>query len=426
MKIGREEWQAELRERIKISLPRLKRVGITSGYTIIAASAMLPVVIAGAGWLTALASMVGSVGANLISNRIQGAKDDIDLANRLQNLPSDDQVHQYIQLLLEKLDAVNVARQGLSESDWARLEQILDSRLSYLGGHIYEKVIEAPEILEKVSGAQARIIARKSLRKTWWLKKGQQNLNANLQLWPMAYYKTRYTVKYQETKREQIKNEKGEIVNTVEREKQGTTSPIDVGIIVYPDTIITRGANELQQRVFAGLNNFQSNEDIMWGSKSVAQFVYDSIYYPLWKSFRTLLKSPKIKVAEKKIKYWKNPSDYLTKPGYLSISEDQLIEDARKFTQQELAYYYNNLSNTTFLGAEYGQESIRCARYPFWIIEASAPNICTLVIDGLTGKILFVRAYANRLTEAIVAGTAIFVVIVLISIFAYFFIPLFR
>src|SRR5689334_19425708 len=130
MTITREDWQEDFYKRIKSSLPVLNMAGIYSGYAIIAATAILPVLIAGAGWPAALVTMVGSVGANLISNIVQGAKDEVEIARKLQNLPLDDPAHEKVQLLLEKLDAFNVARQALPESDWIRLELLLDRKLS--------------------------------------------------------------------------------------------------------------------------------------------------------------------------------------------------------------------------------------------------------------------------------------------------------
>ncbi|MCK7505708.1 MAG: hypothetical protein MZV70_17595 [Desulfobacterales bacterium] len=60
----------------------------------------------------------------------KGAKDEVDIARKLEGLSITDPIHRHIGSLLNKLDAVNIARQGSSEMNWIRLSRIFPTLVS--------------------------------------------------------------------------------------------------------------------------------------------------------------------------------------------------------------------------------------------------------------------------------------------------------
>ena len=421
MTITREEWQNDLRKRIGLSLPELKRVGVYSGYAIIAASVILPVAIAGGGWFPALVAMVGSVGASLISNMAQGIKDEVDLARKIESLPASDPTHQHIHLLLEKLDAINVARQGLPESDWMRLEQLLDRKLSNLTATQKNPSVSAPIIVEKINGPQARQIARQYLKQTWWINKQQGKSTLQLFHWPMAYYSAQCVAKYQLKTDERYKDEKSDLILVKTITSEHHTNPLPIQMVFIPKGILQDKDHVLTQRVYNSINGFDSANDINWGNNGFIQWGYEKIILPSWNFLRYRFRSGAVTAAGRKIKFWNfAKSDYKTKPNTLEVPEQKVLEDARYLAKQELVRHYNATSNMSLLETHYGQEEINFAHYPFWVFENNLPDQRKIVVDGLNGKVLYTFSTAG-LAASITVSTIMFLVILfVIGIIAIF------
>jgi hypothetical protein len=422
MTISREDWQIELTNVIKTSLPRLKQFGINSGYTIIAASAILPVVAAGGDWVTALATMVGGIGANLISNLVQGAKNDIDVANRLQSAPPDDKVHQYIEELLEKLDAFNIVRQSLPESDWERLERLLDRKFFEYGNLSIRQstTSNAPYITQKINRPQAKSIAFQALKRTWWVKKEQQKSEVNLHTWPMAFYDAHYLVNYEDKIIEEDKDKDGNVINrrTVPLRD---TSPSSVELVILPRVATKRGENILAEQAYSAINGFTLGFEPDWGDNFFAKKSFDWLCNGALCWINNFLRIFGINTIRKQLAYFgARYFDYQTKPGFLPISLESILEDARHLAKKTLIGRWRT-STRSVLGLEIGQEDIQVVQYPFWVVDMTqSSETWIIVIDAVDGKVIFIKAPANIMAQIMTSLIGFFVIGIILTIVGFF------
>ena len=116
---------------------RMRRAGIKSSYTMVAASALWPVVSAAQAGNSsagaALLGVAGNVGANLLANLLQNCRDETDGARRLAALPKEDPLRTHLDTVLEHLGAFAAARSALPEADRDWFVQTLRTELTELG-----------------------------------------------------------------------------------------------------------------------------------------------------------------------------------------------------------------------------------------------------------------------------------------------------
>ncbi len=423
MTITREAWQRDLLNRIKSSMPELSRAGISSGYVIIAASAILPVLVAGVGWPAALATMVGSVGANLISNIVQGAKNEVDVARKLQTLPLNDPTHEHIRMLLEKLDAYNVIQRGLPEDDWRRLEILLDRKFSQysLGAHNSQPELDAPILSENVNKQRAREIGYASIKKAWWIKKkGIGKSRLELYCWPIVFYDADYMVRYQTERHEDDKDSEGRVVNTRTITSPGTSHD-RVEIVLLPASITSRGAQAFPEKIYNVINGLELEREIDWGRNAVARFSYNYLLVPLFFS------RPRSNV--KKLKYWETKIAYSSTHGALQVEKDTVLSDARHLSERYLVKVWTTSSRTVKETIP-GPEKIRAAQYPFWVFGADSPSgFYQIATDGLSGNVLFMQAPASlpaHIVASLVGSVVIAFCVALLVWILYSILPLLR
>jgi hypothetical protein len=425
MTISRQEWQNDLRERIVRSFPKIRAAGINSGYAILAASAILPVILSGAEWFTALVTLVGGVGAELIANKVQGAADEVDLARKLDNLSDNDQTHEYIKILLEKLDAQSIAQQGLPESDWYRLEDLLDRKLSQFSGQISSRQgVEVLKIKEKKTSSQARQIARSHIQKNKRVQSQQKKARIDLHHWPLAQYKARYLVRYQIEETERDKDDDGYVKNirTVIRNRSKENTPVELAI--FPRKSVHSIRPELVDSVYGAINKTNPTLVLCWDSRFL-EFGYEKVHLPFWRWLGFVFNFRKgFTGAAKKlnVSIFGDTQQNISK-SFIEVSESLALSDSQNTAKTLLAEEYNAISGRVFIDAMPTQEDITYFLYPFWEFSMGQRAPSTIVIDGVNDNILYQRSPANLLSkiligfEMIVAGLLL---IAFLGIFIYF------
>ena len=131
-------WKERVGERLRDWKPRMQRAGINSVYAFLSAASLWPVVEAAkAGeWaaLAALGGVLGAVGTNLLANRVQEWKDETDGARRLAaEVEGEPGLRDELDAVLERLEAVPVASEDLSEDDRRWFTGALREELGSLG-----------------------------------------------------------------------------------------------------------------------------------------------------------------------------------------------------------------------------------------------------------------------------------------------------
>lgn len=418
MSFTREDWQSDLQDKVKFVVPKLKQKGITSGYAVIAASALLPMLISGAGWFPVLVSLVGNIGANLIANQIQDAKDEVDIAQKIQNLPDNHPLNIQIKLLLEKLDAFNIASQGLPEGDWVRLERLLDEKLSRIGtSHIInEPTVFSPIIHEKVSGTQARQVARQHFVDTWWAEKTHGKTTVFLTHVPTALYRAKCYATLQVKEKEDQRDSNGNFLGKVTVVTNETTNSIPIRLILFPVGVSQKSSSLIQEKLYKAINKLALSDEIEWDRKSFASWGYKTFIAPM----RHPSSPDGIKGAEHNIGYWfENKETYETKPSTLPIQREKINNDAR-YAVEEILAEKNNVNNVitgrSLLGVRFGDEEIDFAQYPFWIFEVSSPGFAKIIVDGLTGEIQYSCMKPNFMAKVVFSIITLFIIMIILIV----------
>jgi formylglycine-generating enzyme required for sulfatase activity len=143
MPIDFDFWKTDLSQRIQHWLPRMRKAGVTTSYGLLCAASLAPVIAAWQqGDMTmafAFAGLLGSIGANLLTNVIQSVKDktDEEMGHQiLQSAESDPKIREDLDKLLQKLNAVPLLKSELGGEDQAWFLNTLRSELSRLRSSI--------------------------------------------------------------------------------------------------------------------------------------------------------------------------------------------------------------------------------------------------------------------------------------------------
>ena len=154
-------WKEKAQQRLHDWKPRMQPTGVASVYAFISAAAMWPVVEAAqAGeWaaLAALGGVLSGLGSNLLANQIQNWKDEGDAAKDLaQAVPENSQLRAELDVVLEQLDAFNLAGQALSEEDRQWFAETLKSELEKIdSGIVYDATLIGDGAIAQGEGAIA-------------------------------------------------------------------------------------------------------------------------------------------------------------------------------------------------------------------------------------------------------------------------------
>jgi formylglycine-generating enzyme required for sulfatase activity len=142
----------DLKQKLRQSLhgwrPRMEKAGITTIYALLSSYSLWPILLAyqqgqfhDMAGVMALGALLSSLGINVVStqltNQLEKWRGEIDseekLAQRLEALPADSALHADLEAMLDKLGALELARESLSESDKAWFGQMLRDELRRLG-----------------------------------------------------------------------------------------------------------------------------------------------------------------------------------------------------------------------------------------------------------------------------------------------------
>lgn len=132
------DWTEQFKTALAGWRERMQRMGVTSSYAMVTASALWPIAAAARGgdWsaLVTLGGALGaSVGGNLIANQIQQWKDEAECVHQIAALEKDDQSREALDKILEKLGAFAEARLALAKADRMWFSQTLRAELAELG-----------------------------------------------------------------------------------------------------------------------------------------------------------------------------------------------------------------------------------------------------------------------------------------------------
>ena len=139
-----ELWKQQSQAKLQELLPRLRKAGVTTAYGILAAGALVPAAAAFSQGqpfevMLALSSLVGNVGANLLTNQVQALKDKTDqqAAEELKAEAAQDQeLRQALDRLLQQLEILQRPPAGLSQADRSWLVDTLRQELPGMGSTI--------------------------------------------------------------------------------------------------------------------------------------------------------------------------------------------------------------------------------------------------------------------------------------------------
>lgn len=176
MPITLQTWKDQLIRQLPGWKTRLDRAATGSAYYFIAASAFLPIVqaVSGGDWsalLTLVSTLGGSVGANLLANLAQQAKDrsEAEVAALLESqAKAQPDLQPAIATLIEKLDALVLAQQALPAADHAWFRREL---APYTSAPRYSATLHGDGAIAQGNGAIAvgkgGIVAGRDMRDNW-------------------------------------------------------------------------------------------------------------------------------------------------------------------------------------------------------------------------------------------------------------------
>jgi len=134
-------WKEKVRERLRDWRPRMEQAGVSSVYAFLSAASLWPVIQAYQGGdlaaVFALANVLGNVGTNLLANRIQAWKDKSDEAGVARQIAvevaGDPDLRAELDAVLESLETLPLAGQGLSDTDREWFADTLRAEMEKLG-----------------------------------------------------------------------------------------------------------------------------------------------------------------------------------------------------------------------------------------------------------------------------------------------------
>lgn len=159
-----EQWKASTIEKLQGWKGRMERAGMNSAYYFLAGVSLLPVAQAvhsgdWSGLAVLGASLGGAVSTNLLANIVQKAKDksDVEVAQLLQEeIASSPELKAEIEVILQKLDALNEAEKALSQADKAWFADLIQRELKQLNSGIkYEATLTGDGAIAQGDGAMA-------------------------------------------------------------------------------------------------------------------------------------------------------------------------------------------------------------------------------------------------------------------------------
>jgi formylglycine-generating enzyme required for sulfatase activity len=155
-----QQWKDSLKEQLPGWQVRMKAAGFNSVYYLIAASAFVPVVqsVHSGDW-GALAVLGSAVGTNLLANMVQNLKDktDVEVAQALQaEVEKTPEIKAELDALLEKLEALQQARQALPEENKRWFEETIQRELAELNSTVtYTATLVGDGAIAQGEGAKA-------------------------------------------------------------------------------------------------------------------------------------------------------------------------------------------------------------------------------------------------------------------------------
>ncbi len=147
------EWKSGIADYFKKHTPKMKQGSMNVFYGLVTAGVLAPAVAAvaqssGQEVFGQLAALLGGVGVNLVSNLIQQIKDrsEEDAAAEVQRqYEADPELRKALDMLIEKLDAINTAQRMLSDADREWFVQTLREELRQAGSTIINITIIQPD-----------------------------------------------------------------------------------------------------------------------------------------------------------------------------------------------------------------------------------------------------------------------------------------
>jgi formylglycine-generating enzyme required for sulfatase activity len=136
------EWQQKLEAILHRWKPRFIQSGNKSVYAFLSASTLWPIVEAAQGgdWgaIGVLGNVLASLGSNLLANQIQGWKDQVDAAKKIETeIEGNSDLRAELNLVLEKLNAIDVARLQLEDDDRKWFVDTLEKELNKWGHRMH-------------------------------------------------------------------------------------------------------------------------------------------------------------------------------------------------------------------------------------------------------------------------------------------------
>lgn len=135
-----QSWKENLKKHLEGWRGRMKKSGIKSIYAFVSASALWPVIqaVSGGEWaaIAELGKLISGLGSSLLANKLQDWKDktETEIASQIKNEVENNQgLRAELDELLDKLNALPLARETINRDDHKWFEETLRKELNRLG-----------------------------------------------------------------------------------------------------------------------------------------------------------------------------------------------------------------------------------------------------------------------------------------------------
>lgn len=164
MSFSLQSWKETFKTHLQGWRERMQKSGVKSIYSYVSASALWPVLQAtiGGQWtaLAELGKVLAEAGTNILVDRLQKwkeKKDEADVAGQIEkDMKTDTGLRAELDKLLEKLDALPLAREALSDIDRTWFEETLQKELSQMGNiQKFKAVLKGSGAIAQGAGAKA-------------------------------------------------------------------------------------------------------------------------------------------------------------------------------------------------------------------------------------------------------------------------------
>jgi hypothetical protein len=164
MSFSLQSWKETFKTQLQGWRERMQTSGVKSIYSFISASAIWPVLQAtiGGQWtaLAELGKVLAEAGSNILVDRLQKwkeKKDEADVAGQIEkDMLTDKDLRAELDKLLEKLDALPLAREALNDADRTWFEETLEKELSQMGNiQKFKAVLKGSGAIAQGAGAKA-------------------------------------------------------------------------------------------------------------------------------------------------------------------------------------------------------------------------------------------------------------------------------